>query len=163
MTTYVTIPMPYTRAFFSRMRHVRASVPAVLVAAATGDFITIATTTIPQNERGLLLGYGIQVQDPTYDYGGSLLFRVIVQASPIDDGAPFAEQRGDIINPAPAQYWVAGGNVVAIQARRAIAYAFAQRVAGVLLLSTWPALLGEKYPGEYGDKHQPSGFQPSPE
>lgn len=164
MSTYLSIPMPFQREMFSRLRHVRAGASAVLIAAAQSDaFTNIVTTTVPPNERGILVGYGIQVQDPTYDYGGSLVFRIIVQDSPIDDGAPFTEQRGDLINPAPAQFYVNAGNIVAIQARRSVAYAFAQRISAVLLLYTWPKTLGEMFPGEYTQSREPSGFRPSRE
>jgi hypothetical protein len=151
-------PLPDPR-LFPHLRAIRLSqAPVLIPGAVSDDFIDLCSGTVPQNETGFLVGYGIQVQDPSYDYGGSLLFRVTVASSPIDNGAPFAEQRGDLITQAPAHYPVQASDLVRIQARRAIAYAYAQRVAAVAIIYSWPLERGTRsapepqrcpQPGEY--------------
>jgi hypothetical protein len=151
-------PLPDPR-LFPHLRSIRISqVPVLIPGAVSTDFVDLCTGTVPANETGFLVGYGIQVQDPSYDYGGSIVFRVLVASSPIDSGAPFAEQRGDLISPAPAHFPVQAGDIVVIQARRAIAYAYAQRVAAVAIVYSWPMERGTRrapepqrcpQPGEY--------------
>ncbi len=144
----LNLPFPLTPQLMARLRAPRVDARIVVPAAASSAFTTVVVFNMPQNQRGFLHQYAAEVIDPSYDYGGSLTFRVVAGGSPIDDvnNGSFTELRGTRVFPAETLAYVQPGDAVLVQVQRTLAAAVPQAVCGVLKLYTWPIELDPTYP-----------------
>lgn len=128
---------------FSRLQMLRRDGRATIPIAASNDFTTLATFKMPPSSKGYLVGYQNEVLDPTYDYGGSLLWDMQVNGSGFDaEGLSFfSELRGTRIAPANALNFIGPGQAVTLRVRRQIASAASTVATGSVILVLWPQVI----------------------
>ena len=95
------------------------------VPATVGTFVNVVTNTLPAAYRAVIVGYGVSVRDPSYDWSGAISFRLLTNASPFGDNntGSWTTQRGSVENLMPCYIETSIGAVVSFQAKRAIASA----------------------------------------
>ncbi len=108
------------------------------VAAAVGvagSTMVIAETTVPGTYRAYILGYGVTVRDPTYDYSGSLGFSLLIGQTPYfaNNAGQWTGQRGSVENLIPVFIQTDGEKLMRFQARRLVASAQATVVDFLLV------------------------------
>ncbi len=108
------------------------------VAAAIGlttSTIVIARAEVPGTYRAYILGYGVTVRDPTYDYSGSLGFSLLIGQTPYfaNDAGQWTGQRGSVENLIPVFIQTDGEKQIKFQARRLVASAQATVVDFLLV------------------------------
>jgi hypothetical protein len=110
----------------------------VTVPAAVGDWQTVAEYTLENGRCAVINGYGMDVRDAAYDYGGSLLFQVTINGRSVPTLQDFATRRGTLTEPRRTFIkMVQNNDVVRLQVRRAVAAAASQDVDACLVGWTW--------------------------
>jgi len=144
-------PADLNGVIFSRQRLRRVEGRLSLPAAASSSWSTVAQLTLPSTDHGYITAYSNEVIDPSWDYNGAILFRVLVNESAIDDCDSFQEQRGTIPQPAEALFYVPPGQIIVLQARRAVLGVGTRDVVMGALVATWPQQLASPFPRPPGD------------
>ncbi len=111
------------------------------LAAAVGSSVTLMDTRLQSSFIGAILGIGTTVRAvPEYDYTGSIVFQLLINASPfLDNNAGrWTTQRGTIFNLMPTLIHLPLNARVTFVATRAIAAAQAQTVAFLSTGIMWP-------------------------
>lgn len=142
---------------FSRQRFRRAenriSLPAAVTLNNSDNWVTVDTFEIPKTDCGYVVNYSNSVIDPSWDYNGSITFRIQINGSAIDECSGFSEQRGTIPQPAPCLAFMKPGDTLFLQTRRAIAGTSARDIVMSASIITWnqqissPWLAGKKQDG----------------
>jgi len=88
---------------------------------------------VPPGRWARIEAYGVDVVDPAYTYNGSILWRILVNNSPVNSLASFGEHRGTLVHPRPTVIIAPQDAIVQFQLRRAVA-AVAPQVVNMLLL-----------------------------
>lgn len=146
MTFVIQFPDQTNGILFSRQRMRRAEGRVSLPAAVSVDWSLVASFTMASNELGYLIGYSNQVIDPSWDYNGAIVFRVLINGSPLDDADSFSEQRGTIPNMAAAFQFCQTNDIIALQVRRAIAGTSSRDIVMAALFVTWPSQMMPVFP-----------------
>ncbi len=135
---------------FSRQRLRRAegriSLPAAVTANNSSNWLVVAQLQLPQTDCGFLTSYSNAVIDPSWDYNGSILFRVRINGSPVDDCDSFQEQRGTIPSPAEALSYLKPGDRLVLEVRRAIAGTSPRDIVMGATLITWNQQIASPWP-----------------
>ncbi len=109
--------------------------------AAEGSQVTLLDTRLQSSYVGLLLGMGTTFRsDPEYQYTGSVVFRLLLDAGPfLDNNAgSWTSQRGSILDLMPVYINLPQSCRVTFTATRAIAAAQAQVIAFNSTGIMWP-------------------------
>lgn len=138
----LTLPFPasvlghvWTRMVYTR-RDGRVNVPA----AATDAWTPIAQFQVPVSSRGFLLQYHNEVLDSSYDYGGSLAWRIMIASSGFDalGQSVFTQLRGTSVQMADTVNYIQPGQLISLQVQRQIASGLPTVCTGSLVCLTWP-------------------------
>jgi hypothetical protein len=136
---------PLAEHLLARIRPVSVEGQVEIQAAVTAGLSTwtaIASYTVANDERVLWTGFGINVEDPTYDYSGgtsaSLVFRLMVDSQPVRDFSGFSQQRGSIESPAPIFVPTRPGQTLIIQVARVVAFPMPSTITGLIIGQAWP-------------------------
>lgn len=123
----------------------------VVAAAQSDTWETIALVSL-KNYKGWITSFGVTVDDPSFDYGGSLAFRLLINDGPfiaIGQG-PWTNQRGSVAKPWPTMIRIPINSSVLLQARRAITVASPQTVSMVALgFALPPSISKERDAAQY--------------
>lgn len=114
-------------------RSARVNIPA----AASLNWTTITEYDVGPGRWFRLVSYGVNVLDNTYTYDGSLVWRLLVNGTPVPTLESFAEQRGSLVQPREIFALAQQDQKVALQVRRAVAAAAAQDVEGCFTGYIW--------------------------
>ncbi len=111
------------------------SVPAAVMAPAV--WTTITSFQVPSGSLARIQGYGVNVQDPTYTYDGSLIWRIQVDGNNVPSLFDFAQQRGSLVLPRQSFFVVKENKLITFQVRRNVAAVGAQTVEAGLFGWLW--------------------------
>jgi hypothetical protein len=123
--------------YWSQPVDLSGSISVAAGAFGPGIWSTIVTYTVPSGNWARISGYGVNVQDPTYTYDGSLVWRIVVNGQPVQSIESFSQQRGSLAQPRQSYIIVKQDQFVALQVRRAVAAAGSQTVEGCLVGWRW--------------------------
>jgi hypothetical protein len=105
----------------------------VTVPAAVGGWQDIASYTVEPGRRAFIRQYGVDVNDPTYTYNGSLLWQITVNGNAVPTLESFAEHRGAVATPRSTFIRLQEKDIVRLRVMRAVLAAAPQVVYGVLV------------------------------
>lgn len=135
----VTFPFPLSEDIYQRISPWDVEGVVSIPSAVSQDWTTIVSFTVANINRGFMLAYGYDVNDPLYDFfGGSILFRITYADAPIPNYGNFQLQHGTIAAPKPIMLYADPGIKLALQARRAVASSQANNVGAVISGVIWP-------------------------
>lgn len=92
------------------------TVPAAVMAPAT--WTQIVSYKVPTGSLARIQGYGVNVQDVTYTYNGSLIWRILVNGNPVGAINGFAQQRGSLVLPRQTFIVAQQDQTISFQVRR---------------------------------------------
>ena len=97
---------------------VTVSMPAAV--QLPGVWTNGLTYTVPGGSYARISGYGVNVQDATYTYNGSLLWRILVngRSYPSSDLSNWGLQRGSIVIPRKTVINAVEGDIITMDVRR---------------------------------------------
>jgi hypothetical protein len=134
----MTFPFPLAADIIQRIRTVQSSARVTIPLAVSTEWTTVTSYQFSSAERGYILGFGYAVDDPLYDYNGSILFRVVIDSQPIQDFSSLQLQIGTVQAPAPTMFYLQPTNLISLQARRAVVAAADQSVSATFRGIGWP-------------------------
>jgi len=121
----------------------------VTVPLGVGAYATAIRLEVPKGRWARIETYGVQVDDNTYNYDGSILWRFRKNGVPVGDGmSDWAQQRGSIFNPRLTYLILKEEDVLEFQVRRAVVAPAAQEVE--MAISGWTWRLRNNYEGTAG-------------
>ncbi len=112
----------------------KISIPVTL----NSDWTNIASYDVESTDHAFLTGFGYEVEDPTYDYSGSLQFRITLTQQPLRDFDNFQLQSGTPQVPFSILVNLKPNDQIAFQARRAVVAPLPQFVSANLRGVAWP-------------------------
>ncbi len=137
--SYLQFIHPLGAFILGRMRPIEGEGIVDIPAAVDNNWTTVAKLTFPEADRGFVMGYGYDVNDPTYDFTvGSLVFRVVNADQPVADLSSMILQHGTPANQRDTMIYAMPTSVVAVQVRRAIASQLPHTVSAALSGVAWP-------------------------
>lgn len=144
---------------FSRQRLRRLEGRVSLPAAVDNQWYTVAQLVLPKTDHGYITAYSAEVIDPSWDYNGSIRFRLLVGSSPVDDCDAWSEFRGSIPQPADALFFVPPGQTITAQVIRAVAGTDARDIVMGAVIQTWPQIVASPWPVQGTHKRPDDGSQ----
>jgi hypothetical protein len=91
-------------------------------------YTTVVSYKVPAGSLARVQGYGLNVQDATYTYNGSLLWRIQVDGNSVANLNGFAQQRGSLVLPRQTYFLVKQDQTITFQVRRDALWTGAQVV-----------------------------------
>ncbi len=137
--SYLNFIHPLGPFILGRMRPIEGEGIVDIPATVSNDWTTVAKLTFPEADRGFVMGYGYDVNDPSYDFTvGTLLFRIVNNDQPVQDLSSMVLQHGTPIAQRDTMIYAMPMSVIALQVRRAIASTLAHTVSALLSGVAWP-------------------------
>lgn len=118
----------------------------VTVPGAVGQNIVGVTYTVPKGYWARIEQYGVNVQDATYTYNGSLLWSFLKNGVPYGQGlSGWGEQRGSMVYPSKTTIVLQQGDIIQFDVQRAVIHTGSQTVQ--MCIRGWAWRLRNNYEG----------------
>lgn len=117
----------------------------IVVPAAAGNYYGVIQYRAQPGRWARITGYGVDTDDPAYNYDGSLLWRIRKNGLYVETLGDWAEHRGTVIRPRETFILLngdngqsgMGGDQISFEVRRAVAAVAPTRVYMALVGYTW--------------------------
>lgn len=106
----------------------------------------VVSYTVPKGYWARIEQYGVNVQDPSYTYNGSLLWSFVKNGALLGQGmSGWGEQRGSMVYPSKTTIVLQQGDLIQFDVQRAVLYGSAQTVQ--MCIRGWAWRLRNNYEG----------------